>query len=476
MRTPCMPIVRRRNKRRVALSLAVVPLIVLAACGDDDDDAGDDAGATTPAAETTAGGAPATTAGGAATTAGGTPATTAGGATDTTAAAGSDTTAGEAAAPSGDPIKVMTVAPVNTNLPPYPNIPAAAEIYMQYINDRGGIQGRPLEVITCDDQGDPNVGANCARQAVDEGAVAVVGSFVFDASRIIPVLEENNIPWFGACCPLVEQEFSSPISFPLGSLLPGQGAGIGWKMAQDGCEKPVNVVLDIPAGDVAYPALVNAYEVGGGDPDAWRMVKISAVPGDYSAQVADAISGGTDCIAGGISDSNWAALLPAMASAGADVRLYGLQGNLNSKIAEEFPELTEGGVVSNSYPNIEGPMWDDYRASLEEYNAPDLDWNSLAGLGTWTAYTAFKNVVDGMSGEITNETFLEAINSTTALDTDGMIPELDLTAPYTGFGGGLPRIFNRTVFFDTISGGKLTALDDQAYDMTGPIDGQPMSE
>jgi len=444
-------------------------LIVLAACGDDDDDAGDDAGATTPAAETTAAGAPGTTAAGA-------PGTTAAGAPETTASGGSETTAGSGEAPSGDPIKVMTIAPVNTNLPPYPNIPAAAEIYMQYINDRGGIAGRPLEVITCDDQGDPNVGGNCARQAVDEGAVAVVGSFVFDASRIIPVLEENNIPWFGACCPLVEQEFSSPISFPLGSLLPGQGAGLGWKMAQDGCEHPVNVVIDIPAGDVAYPAVTAAYGVGGGDPDAWRMVKIPQVPGDYSAQVADAISGGTDCIAGGIADSNWAALLPALAASGAEVRLYGLQGNLNGKIAEEFPELTEGGVVSNSYPNIEGPMWDDYRASLEEYDAPDLDWNSLAGLGTWTAYTAFKNVVEGMSGEVTNETFLEAINATTALNTDGMIGELDLTTPYEGFGGGLPRIFNRTVFFDTISGGKLTAMDDQAYDMTGPIDGQPMSD
>jgi ABC-type branched-subunit amino acid transport system substrate-binding protein len=468
MRTACMPIARRRSKRRVAVSVALVSMFVLAACGDDDDDGGGAAG-------TTAGGGSATTAGGGSeTTAAGGSATTAAGGSATTAGGGSATTAGGGAAPSGDPIKVMTIAPVNTNLPPYPNIPAAAEIYAQYINDRGGIQGRPLEVTTCDDQGDPNVGANCARQAVDEGAIAVVGSFVFDASRIIPVLEENNIPWFGACCPLVEQEFSSPISFPLGSLLPGQGAGLGWKMAQDGCEKPVNVVLDIPAGDVAYPALTAAYGVGGGDPDAFRMVKISAVPGDYSAQVADAISGGTDCIAGGVSDSNWAALLPAMASAGANVRLYGLQGNLNSKIAEEFPELTEGGVVSNSYPNIEGPMWDDYRASLEEYDAPDLDWNSLAGLGTWTAYTAFKNVVEGMSGEITNETFLEAINATTALNTDGMIPELDLTTPYTGFGGGLPRIFNRTVFFDTISGGKLTALDDQAYDMTGPIDGQPM--
>jgi ABC-type branched-subunit amino acid transport system substrate-binding protein len=428
-------------------------LLVLAACGgDDDDDAG---GATTTAAS-----------GGATTTA------ASGGATTTAASGGATTTTG--GAPSGEPIKVMTVAPVNTNLPPYPNIPAAAEVYEKYINDKGGINGRPLDVITCDDKGDPNEGANCARQAVEEGAVAVIGSFVFDASRIIPVLEEAKIPWFGACCPLVAQEFESPISFPLGSLLPGQGAGIGWKMAQDGCQNPVNIVLDIPAGDVAFPALKNAYQVGGGDPAKFRMVKIAAVPGDYSAQVADAMSGGTDCIAGGVSDSNWAALLPALAAAGAKPRLYGLQGNLNGKIAEQFPEQTEGGVVSNSYPNIAGSMWDDYRASLEKYDAPDLDWNSLAGLGTWSAYTAFTELASQLEGDVTNETFLAKANETTDLDTGGMIPVLDLTKPYTGFGGGLPRIFNRTVFFDVIKDGKLEAMDDKSYDMTGPIDGNPM--
>ena len=240
------------------------------------------------------------------------------------------------------------------------------------------------------------------------------------------MLEEANIAWFGACCPLVAQEFTSEISYVLGSLLPGMGAGLGWKMAQDGCENPVNVVIDIPAGDVAYPALQAAYEVGGGEPGAWRMVKIPAVPGDYSAQVADATNG-SDCIAGGISDSNWAAWLPAMAAAGADQRLYGLQGNLNGVIAEQFPELTEGAIISGSYPNISGPMWDDYHAALEEYDAPDLDWNSLAGLGTWAALTAFTTIVEGMDGEIDNNTFIEAANATTALDTGGMIGVLDLT-------------------------------------------------
>jgi ABC-type branched-subunit amino acid transport system substrate-binding protein len=437
---------QRRSPRRLATGLAMAGVLLVAACGSDNSSGG----ATTSAA--------------------------AGGATTTARSGGASTSAsGGGAAPSGTPIKVMTVAPVNTNLPPYPNIPAAAEIYAKYINDKGGINGHPLQVVTCDDRGDPNEGANCARKAVDEKVVAVVGSFVFDASRIIPVLENAKIAWFGECCPLVAQEFSSPISFALGSLLPGQGAGIGWKMAQDGCKNPIFLVLDLPAADAAYPAVKNAYQVGGGDPSKFKEVKISPTPGDYSAAVAEATSGNADCIDGGIADANWAAWLPAMQAAGANQRLYGLQGNLNGKIAEQFPELTNKGIVSNSYPNIAGDMWKDYRASLEKYDAPDLDWNSLAGLGTWTAYTAFTNIASGISGDITNQSFLDAANKTAKLDTDGMIPELDLTKPYTGFGGSFPRIFNRTVFFDVVKDGKLTALDDKSYDMTGPIDGKPMS-
>ncbi|MEY2405701.1 MAG: branched-chain amino acid transport system substrate-binding protein [Acidimicrobiaceae bacterium] len=389
----------------------------------------------------------------------------------TAKSAGSSTTAASNA-PKGAPIKVMTIAPVNTQLPPYPNIPAAAKVYAQYINDKGGVAGRPLEVITCDDRGDPNEAANCARQAVDQKVVAVVGSFVFDASRIIPVLESAKIAWFGACCPLVAQEFSSSVSFPIGSLLPGQGAGDGWKMGTDGCKHPVALFVDIPAGDVALPALKNAYKVGGGDPSAIKVVKIPLTAQDYSAQVAEATSGKTDCIAGGIADSNWAAWLPAMKAAGAHQRLYGLQGNLNGKIAQQFPDLTQGAVVSNSYPNIAGDMWKDYRDSLVKYKAPDLDWNSLAGLGTWAAYTAFKTIVEGMSGDINGQTFLDAAGKTSSLDTGGMVPVIDLTKPYTGFGGSFPRIFNRTVFFDVVKDGKLSPLDDKSYDMTNPIEGK----
>ncbi|MGH9135404.1 MAG: hypothetical protein ACRDZZ_15800, partial [Ilumatobacteraceae bacterium] len=82
---------------------------------------------------------------------------------DTTAPADTgapDDSGGEA---TGEPIKVMTEAPVDSQVAPYPNIQGAAEIYEQWINDRGGIAGRPLDVIFCDDRADAAEAANCAR-------------------------------------------------------------------------------------------------------------------------------------------------------------------------------------------------------------------------------------------------------------------------------------------------------------------------
>ena len=135
-------------------------------------------------------------------------------------------------------------------------------------------------------------------------------------------------------------------------------------------------------------------------------------------------------------------------------------------------------MVVNSYTDIVSDVWEDYRTALETYDAPDLDWNSLAGLGTWTAFTAFTQIVESMEGDITAETFLAAASEATAVDTGGMINVLDLTKPYegaagSGEAGSFPRIFNRSVAYDVIHDGKLAPTDGKFYDMTNALEGKP---
>jgi hypothetical protein len=413
----------KRRGLRVGISLALVGALSLAACGDDD--------------SSSSGGSP----------------------DDTTAETGG-------AAPTGEPLNVWVVTTVDSSLLSYPNIEAAADIYEQYINDAGGIGGRPLEVTFCDGKTDPNEDAACARKAVDDGAIALVGGFDLDVSLMIEVLETENTAWFGACCPVVAKEFSSPIAFNMGSTF-SFNQGAAYKMTQDGCTNIKFIYLENGAQDIAIAQSRHAFEVleyGG----AIDFITVPATTSDFSAVAAKAASG-SDCIYGGLGDIQWMAFIPALKSVGFTQKLYGAQGNFNVKVAEAYPAETEGGVVVNAYPNIAGPMWDDYRDALERYNAPDLDWNSLAGLGTWAAFEGFRKIVEQMIAdglEVNNDTFIEAANATSNLQMNNMVGDLDFTMPWDAEGGAFPRIFNRSVAYDVISGGVLAPMDDKTYDMT----------
>jgi ABC-type branched-subunit amino acid transport system substrate-binding protein len=413
---------RKYRPLRVLTSLALVGSLTLAACGDDD---------------------------------------------DSSSGGSNDTTADSTAQPTGDPLVVWVVSTVDSAVSSYPNIKAAADIYEKYINDKGGIGGRPLDVTFCDGKADPNEDAACARKAVSAGAIALVGGFDVDVSLLIEVLESENVSWFGACCPVVAKEFSSPIAFNMGAVFSFNVAA-AWKMKEDGCNKPGFIIGEGSTYDYFKGQTQAAWEAVGGDPSAPIYIAIPLNTSDYSA-IAAKVAAGTDCIHGFMGDIQWLGIIPALKSVGGTQRLYGPQGNLNVKVAESFPVETEGGVVINAYPNIAGPMWDDYRDALERYNAPDLDWNSLAGLGTWAAFEGFRKIVEQMIAdgiEVNNNTFIDAANATSNLKMDSMVGDLDFTSPWTGEGGVFPRIFNRSVAFDIISGGKLTPMDDKTYDMT----------
>jgi hypothetical protein len=243
------------------------------------------------------------------------------------------------------------------------------------------------------------------------------------------------------------------------------------KMIDDGCTNIVQAYGDLPAADLFSALFANGYKSKGLDPAGLKVVKIPLVPGDYSAQAAQI--GDADCLYGSVTYLQWPSLITALNGVGASPRLYGLQGNLNSGVVEQFPEETEGAVVVNTYPNFEGDQWSDYQEALETYDAGDLEWNSLAGLGTWAAYTAFTQIAESIDGEITNASFLEAANKADAVDTNGMVGDIDFTEEWTGLGGQFPRTFNFTVFFDEVKDGELVPIDGESIDVTNPLEGNP---
>jgi hypothetical protein len=126
-----------------------------------------------------------------------------------------------------------------------------------------------------------------------------------------------------------------------------------------------------------------------------------------------------------------------------------------------------GSVSINYYPDISSPAFKDYRDAIAQYKPdPDQDYNSLGGLGTWTAYTGFTKIAEKMTGPINNETFLAAAGKTNHLDLGGKLPVLDLTHPWEKQPYGFKRIFNTKVTYSVFGpDGKLKVEDPNFYDI-----------
>lgn len=367
---------------------------------------------------------------------------------------------GASAELSGDPVKTMTITDINSPGAVYPNIQITAGAAEKYINNNGGIQGRPLEALFCDSQGTADGAANCARKAVSENVTAVVGSFNFSPDAMVEVLEASDIPYFGQCCALGAKENTSKNSFPLGSI---QMYGVGEvkKAVEDDCQNIKAMIIE-GAESFWAPMQLAAERLGAADRLDPEYVTQPGTVQDQSAQVAQLLAGGTDCVVSVTSETPLTAFMVAWDAAKPTARFYGPQGNLNKVSAKGHEEILEGAVVVGIYPDITCPAWDDYRATLESIDAdPDQDYNSLGGLGTWTAYMAFKQIADEMSGTIDGPSFQKAANEFPEINLPGMIPPVSFTDEWTEY-PALLRMVNQSVVYSQIKDGDVAPLGECA--------------
>jgi branched-chain amino acid transport system substrate-binding protein len=364
--------------------------------------------------------------------------------------------------PTGTPIKTFTITTIHAQaVPEYAAVQDTAKAYEKWVNAHGGINGHPLEVTVCDDRGEPTQATKCAREGIEAGDVAGVGSFSFFGANIVPVLQKSGTAWFGIPSVQSAQELESKVSFPTGSI-PANGAGIVAKAYEEGCKK-VNAIVVEGAGAVFDPIIKNAAKAYG--QSIGRLVNLPAAAKDYSPQVAEATGGGADCVIGIIAETQYQAFMPAWAQSGTKAKLYGVQGNLNANAIKGYESVAEGSVIGGPFPDIATAPWANMRQALSEYGAnKSFDYDSITALGDWNGYTAFAKVVEGMTGPINSKTFLEAASKTTNLETGGQVPTLDFTKEWTTGPKGFSRLFNRSVAFSKIEKGKVVPLSDKLYD------------
>ena len=101
---------------------------------------------------------------------------TACGGSSSTAASTAAASGSTAAAASGDTIKVGVMGPLSGNVSVYGQaVVNGAALYLKQVNANGGINGKQIEILTEDEQGDATQAVNCFTKMVDEGMTALIG-------------------------------------------------------------------------------------------------------------------------------------------------------------------------------------------------------------------------------------------------------------------------------------------------------------
>ncbi|MCY3569113.1 MAG: ABC transporter substrate-binding protein, partial [Chloroflexi bacterium] len=135
------------------------------------------------------------------------------------------------------------------------SVRAIAEAAAAFFNEAGGIDGRPVEVVACNDLADPNQAALCAEEMVDSDVDAVLSASLFEGGNI-PVTTGAGIPHFPTV-PNNPAAFTGENIYNITSGVPQIVVG-GVIAAEGGIDTVDLLTLETPV----LPLLENLYSCG----------------------------------------------------------------------------------------------------------------------------------------------------------------------------------------------------------------------
>ncbi|ONH22891.1 hypothetical protein BL253_34510 [Pseudofrankia asymbiotica] len=354
-------------------------------------------------------------------------------------------------AATGAPIKLVSIEDELTR----EHYSAGIRTAVDYINNHGGVKGRPLQVTICPNNDDANVAASCARKAIADGVVADVASANNFGSNSNPVYEAAGVSVFGDS-PLTSADFTSKAVFPLqGGSISSVGGQVALSIDVLKAKRVAVAYLNVAAGETLPPLLDNAVL----KPRGLSLVAKVAVPRtvtDVAPQVANLLRANPDAVVVALTTDLASKFIRAVRQAG-----YKGTVTLPSPVySESLVKSQLSGATDNLYlvgfANHAAPAYADFVEQMKAAGRDDFIDDAAAM--AWMGVNAFAKIAASMP-DITREAFTKLLPTLTAVDTGGITPSVDLSKPGTALGGQLPRLFNTTTFASVVKDGKIVAFD-----------------
>jgi branched-chain amino acid transport system substrate-binding protein len=374
-------------------------------------------------------------------------------------------------------IVVMTWAPENTRATNMPGMPAMARTYATYLNDHGGIGGHRLRVVTCDEHNDSIDAARCAQRAADVGAVAVVGSYSQHGAAFTSALESSGIPYIGGFG-ITEDEFDSPLSYPVNGGLAALLTGNGRQLARD-CSEVSLVRPDTTVGD-QFPAFLDA-GLRAGHRSAATDLPASDDATQYTATASRAIGDDAEdrCVTAVLGDAtatffdSFRRLTPPPKAGIASVLGSVEQSLIDGTGGADSP--LEGALVTGWYPPVADARWQPMKAVIDKYAFNDnrIDADDPGVQTTWIAYTVFAKVAGAVvaaDGTVTAHSLKQALDRAHGVGTGGLTPALGWRDQDFVSVPEYPRLVNGAVTYQVVRDGRLVAASEGFTDVVPTLE------
>lgn len=351
------------------------------------------------------------------------------------------------------PIKITIIGGFSSSLPVEldPEAAAGARARVAAINAAGGIHGRKVDLVVCNDQVSANTAGDCARSAVADGSVALVGTVGFEQIQTYPIIQAAGMVSIGAF-PVAPPIGNSPSAVCFTGGAEAEIAALPRLLRQRGVTQ---VSALIPGGlGVATTALERVFTAGAKAAGV-RIGAISEFPStsaQFDAPVAKALTPGTNGVIAFAAGPAQGPLVLAIKNAAPNVKI-GVAAAAVSPSVIKFLGAHGNGILAAG----EGAPPTSNTVGIQMFNHDMNAYESGAAkddlsINAWASVWLFQRLAESLSS-INRGSVLHAAKSLQNYDLGGIYGPLTTSTPFTGFLGD-KCVANNTVEAEVLDGGE----------------------
>jgi branched-chain amino acid transport system substrate-binding protein len=322
---------------------------------------------------------------------------------------------------SGDPVEIGLVSDGATDAFDNTDELRAGEATVEYWNThRGGIGGRPLEIVTCSTGADPAGAEECSNTMVQEGVVAVALSQSAVGDALWEPLHEAGIPTFflqnNSEPMLADAETSFVMINPIATLLSGPIAAA----ESAGADRVAFVTIDVPAALTLFESGA-IDEILGNAGLEYDLIRIPPGTPDMTSQMQEVANGDAGVVQVIGNDAFCIAAFQGLDAVGYDGEITTISQCITDATRDALPGQLEGISISSiqAVGDDGDAAYQLYEAVMATYGQDVEDVNNALAMGGYTVTAALAEALDGADDDLTPESAAETIRAMSEVDYPG---------------------------------------------------------